>query len=137
MMRVRALEFRREFGESRPVAAGRFMERCGEAQPFLAGEAAHRGLELLAMAIGQIVTQVSIDQRFHPNLRWIGIAVLLCGSTRFTGYLRFVQEQMYLQLLLQEGLANFWRHDQHAQCGGANVAVNTRTSACPLGATKR
>jgi len=137
MMRVGALEFRRELGESRPVTAGRFMERCGEAQPFLAGEAAHRGLELFAMAIGQIVTQVSIDQRFHPNLRWIGIAVLLCGSTRFTGYLRFVQEQMYLQLLLQEGLANFWRQLKDAQRGRPNVAGNTRTSACPLRATKR
>jgi hypothetical protein len=52
------------------------MERCGEAEPLLAGEGAQCILELIAVAVGQIVTQVSIDQRFHPNLRWIGIAVL-------------------------------------------------------------
>ncbi|GAB2631913.1 hypothetical protein GCM10027088_02630 [Nocardia goodfellowii] len=74
MVRVGALEFLRQLGERRAVTRSRFMESSGEAQPFGFREHAHRILEFRAVAVGKIVSQVSIDQRFHPNLRWLWVA---------------------------------------------------------------
>ncbi|KZM73066.1 hypothetical protein AWN90_30565 [Nocardia terpenica] len=69
MVRIGALELGRQLRERGAVTRGRFMERCGEAETLGAREGEHRVLELVAVTIGQVVTHVSIDQRFHPNLR--------------------------------------------------------------------
>jgi hypothetical protein len=94
---VSPLELLGQLDECRAVTGSRFMERCGEAEAFLAGEGAHRILELCTMAIGQIVTQISIDQRFHPNLRWIGDRCSLVWITPGGGTAS-LQAQMFLQM---------------------------------------